>query len=215
MDAPRPELLVKICGLRDAAMARHAVACGADAIGVVMAPRSPRHVTREQATEIARAAHEASASVDVVLVVATMPAAEAAREARAIGADVLQLHGAYTADDFTAAREVMPRLWRATSLARNPELRPGEVGEERLLVDGADPGSGRTWQLDPADARRLGADWILAGGLDPDNVARAVAQAQLGGVDVSSGVESAPGVKDPDRIARFLAAARSARPAGR
>ncbi|MFC0674058.1 phosphoribosylanthranilate isomerase [Brachybacterium hainanense] len=208
MDVSRADLLVKICGLRDAGTALHAARQGADAVGVVMAPRSPRHVTHEQASAIASAVHEHAPGVDVVLVVAAMPAAEAAQEARRIGADVLQLHGRYTAADADAARAVLPRIWRAASLARDPDLRPGEFGEERLLVDGADPGSGRTWELDPADAGRLGTGWILAGGLTPENVASARRQPGLGGVDVSSGVESAPGVKDPERIARFLAAAR-------
>lgn len=208
MTPARPDLLVKICGLRDPDMARHAVACGADAIGVVMEPRSPRHVTAEQAARIAAAVHEASAAVDVVLVVASMPAAEAARTARRIGADVLQLHGDHDGADVSAAQAVLPRVWRAASLARHPDLRPGQLGEERLLVDGTDPGSGRTWQLDPADAERLGGDWILAGGLDPRTVAAAVRGTRLAGVDVSSGVESSRGVKDAELIARFIAAAR-------
>ncbi len=203
-------MYVKICGIRDAVTARHCVDAGADAIGLVMSPKSSRHVEAAQAAEVVAAVLAASAEVDVVLVTNSLPAVDAARTAHDLGVDVLQLHGrAYSADDFAAAREVMPRLWRATSLAHHPDVVPGQFDEERLLVDGSDPGSGRTWQLDPADATRLGDQWILAGGLTPDNVADAVSATALWGVDVSSGVESASGVKSTDLITRFITAARS------
>ena len=202
-------MYVKICGLRDAATARHAIELGADAVGVVMSPRSPRHATRAHAAEVVRAAREAGRPVDAVLVVNTVPAREAAETARALGFDVLQLHGGYEAADFAEARALLPRLWRATSLAAHPGLRAGEFGEERLLVDGAAPGSGRPWDFGLAADARLGDDWLLAGGLDPENVAAAVAEARPGGVDVSSGVESSPGVKDPERIERFIRNARA------
>lgn len=213
-------MYVKICGLRDAATAQHAVSCGADAIGVVMSPSSPRHATDAEAAEVIAAvrAHEPDgARVDTVLVVNRMPAREAAAVASELGFDVLQLHGAYAPHAFEAAVALLPRVWRATSLARDPQLRAGEFGEERLLVDGAVPGSGDPWDLSAlasgSDARRrLGPGWILAGGLDPANVAAAIAATRPWGVDVSSGVERSPGVKDPDRIARFVRAARAAHP---
>jgi phosphoribosylanthranilate isomerase len=212
-------MYVKICGLRDAGPAKHAVSSGADAVGVVMSPRSPRHATPEQAVEVVSAVREqdpgaGAARIDTVLVVNRMPAREAAETARALGFDVLQLHGSYTADDFEAAGRLIPRLWRATSLARHPDLRAGEFGEERLLVDGAVPGSGETWDLSllgPAGParRRLGDGWLLAGGLDPQNVSAAIAATRPWGVDVSSGVERAPGVKDTELITRFIRAARA------
>ncbi|MBL3700265.1 phosphoribosylanthranilate isomerase [Leucobacter luti] len=207
-------MYVKICGLRDAAMTEHAIAAGADAVGVVMSPASPRHATPEEAIAVVAAARAAAASagrpVDTALVVNRMPAEEAARLARTLGFDVLQLHGSYTAADFAAARALIPRVWRATSLAADPELRAGARGEERLLVDGALPGSGETWDLSPVAPERLGDDWLLAGGLDATTVGAAIAAVSPGGVDVSSGVESAPGVKDPERITAFIAAARRA-----
>lgn len=207
-------MYVKICGLRAPAHARLAAELGADAVGVVMSPGSPRHASREEAAAVAAAARAAAPGIDTVLVVSRMPAAEAAALAAALGFDALQLHGDYAAADFTAALEALPRVWRATSLARDPELTAGAVREERLLVDGAVPGSGRTWDLGvlaPGSAarERLGDDWLLAGGLSPDNVADAIARVSPGGVDVSSGIESAPGEKDPERIAAFIAAARA------
>lgn len=203
-------MYVKICGLSTAVSARHAVRAGADAIGVVMSPRSPRHATPEQARAVLAAARAERAEIDTVLVVNRMAAAEAAALAHELGFDVLQLHGNYTAADIQAARALIPRVWRATSLADDAALTAGEYGEERLLVDGAEPGSGSTWDLTQLDPARLGTNWLLAGGLSPENVADAITAVRPGGVDVSSGVESAPGVKDLERITRFIAAARQA-----
>lgn len=154
------------------------------------------------------AARTVRPAIDTVLVVREMPAEDAARAARDLGFDVLQLHGRYDAADFARAKEIHPRIWRAASLARDPGLAAGAFGEERLLVDGARAGSGEPWDLSLIAQASLGKQWILAGGLSPDTVARAVAEARPSGVDVSSGVESAPGVKDLDLITRFIDAAR-------
>ena len=207
-------MYVKICGLRDAGLALHAAREGADAIGVVMSPKSPRHASEAEAEAVVSAVRSSFPLVDLVLVTNTLPAAEAARTAARLGFDVLQLHGSYTRDEFDVAREILPRVWRATSLDRDPELSAGDRGEERLLLDGSTPGSGEAWDLSrigpgtPARLR-LGDDWLLAGGLDPDNVGSAVAEVAPAGVDVSSGVESSPGEKDPDLIAAFIRAARA------
>ncbi|QIM16488.1 phosphoribosylanthranilate isomerase [Leucobacter insecticola] len=203
-------MYIKICGLRDAEMTRRTVDLGADAIGVVMSPGSPRDTSPEIASSIVSAARAASASVDTVLVVNRMPAAEAASLAAHLGFDVLQLHGSYSAQDFEAAKQHISRVWRATSLAANPDLRAGDFGEERLLVDGTRPGSGEPWDLSALQNAQLGDEWILAGGLDPESVAAAIAQSSPWGVDVSSGVERSPGVKDPARIQRFIREARQA-----
>lgn len=200
-------MYVKICGLRDREMADHAIASGADAVGAVLSPRSPRHATQAQAAEVAAAAR--AAGIDGVLVTNTLSAVDAATTARDLGFTVLQLHGDYTAADVAAATSILPRVWRATSLARHPDLRAAELGEERLLLDAATPGSGDAWDTRALDRARVGDAWILAGGLSPDNVAAAILDTDPWGVDVSSGVESSPGVKDPARIARFITAARS------
>lgn len=201
-------MYVKICGLRDAETARLVAASGGDAVGVVMSPGSPRNATPAEAEAVVGAV--SSAGIDTVLVVRNMPALEAAETAKRHGFQVLQLHGGYDAGDFAAARAVLPRLWRAVPIS--DELRAGDFGEERLLIDGIVPGSGSTWdlsRLQRADAPdRLGNEWLLAGGLDSENVAAAIASVHPWGVDVSSGVESEPGRKDPDRIRRFIAAAK-------
>lgn len=207
-------MYVKICGLRDVEAVRHTVAAGADAFGVIMSPRSPRHASLAEARAVIAAAQDAAGTrarpVDTVLVVNRMAAIEAAIIARDLGFDVLQLHGAYTAPEFRAAQEIVPRVWRATSLVDDPDLRAGAFGEERLLVDGAEPGSGQSWDLSQLEPARLGEEWLLAGGLNPDNVAAAIAAARPAGVDVSSGVEDTPGHKDLARITRFMSAARGA-----
>lgn len=204
-------LYVKICGMRDPDLTKLAVDLGANAIGVVMSVGTPRHASDDEARAVIAAAKAARASVDTVLVVNKMAAAEAAQRAAALGFDVLQLHGRYSAADFAAAEMIVPRVWRAASLAHFPTIVPDEFGEERLLLDGADPGSGARWSFADRSPSEFGDHWLLAGGLSPDNVAGAVAQLSPAGVDVSSGVESAPGIKDAKLIARFITAARGTR----
>lgn len=201
-------MYVKICGLRDPAHATLAAQEAADAVGVVMSAGSPRNATADEATAVIAAARRARPGIDTVLVVREMPAREAAETAERLGFDVLQLHGGYTAADFAAAAAIHPRVWRAASLATEPGLRAGAYGEERLLVDSAVAGSGEPWDLDLIAGADLGEDWLLAGGLTPANVRAAMATAVPGGVDVSSGVESSPGVKSAELISRFIAAAR-------
>lgn len=203
-------MYVKICGLRTPEHATAAALAGADAVGVVMSERSPRHATEAQALAVIAAAKAARPAVDTVLVVREMGATEAAATASRLGFDVLQLHGGYAAAEFAAAAAAHPRVWRAASLATTPDLRAGAYGEERLLVDGAAAGSGEVWDLGLIAGAELGDDWLLAGGLDPENVAPAIRAALPGGVDVSSGVEVAPGVKSGDLIEQFIAAARAA-----
>jgi len=198
---------VKVCGLKDPDMARVAVAAGADAVGVVMSEGSPRHVTPEAATSVVEAV---GGRADTVLVVREMPVAEAVEVAGSIGVDVLQLHGGYSVAEFATARAGFARVWRATALDDATDLTVGAWGEELLLLDAPVAGSGHTWDLGVLEHRRPRGRWLLAGGLDPANVAGAVAAARPWGVDVSSGVESSRGVKDPDLVRAFVAAARAA-----
>ncbi|WP_158716428.1 hypothetical protein [Blastococcus sp. Marseille-P5729] len=112
-------MFVKVCGLDSVANARIAVAAGADAIGVVMSPRSPRHLDLESAAEIVAAVR---GEVDTVLVVREMDAVEAAQTARQLGVRVLQLHGGrYQREEFERAAERFGHLWRATSMAERPD----------------------------------------------------------------------------------------------
>ncbi|EGD56390.1 phosphoribosylanthranilate isomerase [Gordonia neofelifaecis] len=209
-------MYVKVCGLKTVDAVHAAVDAGADAIGVVMNETSPRAVPAAVAKTVVDAAHAAGGDrLDIVLVVNDMPAADAAGLASDLGFTALQLHGRrYSAEDFAAAADVFGTLWRATSLAHDPALEVGAYGERRLLLDAPKPGSGERWDLSVLAELGLTGEWLLAGGLDPANVADAIAQAKPWGVDVSSGVESAPGVKDLDAIARFVTAAKGASPGG-
>jgi phosphoribosylanthranilate isomerase len=203
-------MYVKICGVRDPEMAELAVSLGTDAVGVVMGSLRARDVNATVAAEIVSAVKRLSQHVDTVLVVNKIPALTAARLARDIGFDVLQLHGpAYSLEDFSAAHSVLPRIWRATSFKDSPNMSQGEYGEERLLIDGTQPGSGETWDLTALSERDLGDGWILAGGLTPLNVTAAVSASSPWGVDVSSGVESSPGVKDKLLVEQFIRAAKA------
>ncbi|MEV0338625.1 phosphoribosylanthranilate isomerase [Nocardia sp. NPDC050713] len=199
-------MYVKICGLTSVAAVDAAVEAGADAIGVVMNRTSPRRLEFGAAAEIVAAAF---GRVDTVLVVNDMSAVEGAETAAKLGVTVLQLHGAYTRDDFTDALAIVPRVWRATSLKADPDLTVGAFGEEALLLDAPKPGSGERWDLSELEARKPEGKWMLAGGLSPDNVVEAIRSVQPWGVDVSSGVEASPGVKDLRKVRDFLAAARS------
>ncbi|WP_449277282.1 phosphoribosylanthranilate isomerase [Leucobacter sp. GX24907] len=200
-------MYIKICGLRDVDDADFAVRSGADAIGIVMSAGSPRNADEHAAADVVEMV---AGRADTVLVVSRTPVAEAVERVQHLGIDVLQLHGDYIADDFAFATEALPRVWRAASLERTPDIRAGEYGEELLLLDGTTGGAGERWDLNRIDTARIGERWILAGGLAPDNVSAAIAEARPWGVDVSSGVESAPGVKSQELIGRFIAAARNA-----
>ncbi|GAA3527610.1 N-(5'-phosphoribosyl)anthranilate isomerase [Aeromicrobium flavum] len=198
-------MYVKICGLRTADHAHVAIEAGAHAVGVVMNRTSSRRATPDEARVVVTAAR---GRADSVLVVNDLAADEAARTARDLEFDVLQLHGrAYGVEDFAAARAIVPRVWRATSLDLDPPLEVGAWGEERLLLDAPRPGSGETWDLTGLADRAPEGQWLLAGGLSPANVGTAVSTVRPWGVDVSSGVEVAPGEKSSDLIRAFVAAA--------
>ena len=198
-------MYVKICGLSTVDTALVALEAGADAIGVVMSARSPRNVSADTAREIVVLA---AGSAATVLVVSDLPALQAARTAAALGIDVLQLHGDYSREDYAAATALFPRVWRATSLAKQPDLDVGAWGEEAMLLDSPRAGSGESWDWTAVARTPPRGRWLLAGGLTPHTVREAIETASPWGVDVSSGVESAPGVKDAARIRDFVAAAR-------
>ncbi len=200
-------MYVKICGLTSPEAAVDVVDAGADAIGMVFSPTSSRNIDVDVARSICSSVGDRA---DRVIVVNRMPATDAAELALAVGADVVQLHGsAYDRAEVAAARAVLSRVWQASSWAHFDGREVGSWGEEALLLDAPDPGSGVSWDLSPLRDGAPRGRWLLAGGLFPDTVAAAVAAARPFGVDVSSGVESAPGVKDPERVRAFIAAARS------
>lgn len=189
---------IKICGLGDAAAVDAALQGGADALGFVFAP-SVRRVTPAQATALAAPAR---GRVPCIAVMLHPTQADCDAVLQGFAPDVLQTDSS----DFDTLR--LP-----TQLQRLPVVRAAagtRVPGGRILFEGPRSGTGQLADWD--QARQLAAQQpvILAGGLAPDNVAAAIAAVQPFGVDVSSGVEAAPGRKDPQRIAQFIAAARAA-----
>lgn len=200
---------VKICGITEPEDAALATECGADAVGLVFAP-SPRQVTTAQAAEVLKAVGP------FVTAVALFVDAEADFMRRVCGElriATVQLHGRETPETVRALRPL--KVIKALRVGSADDL----VGMERYqadgyLLDARVPGNvggtGKTfdWTLAVEPARRLPV--ILAGGLTPDNVTEAVRRVRPYGVDVSSGVESSPGRKDPHKVRDFVANARSA-----
>ncbi|SJM60644.1 Phosphoribosylanthranilate isomerase [Actinomycetales bacterium JB111] len=194
-------MFVKICGLgtvEDVAVAEEA---GADAIGIVQSSTSPRAVDIRRARQLAGAARRA----ETVLVVHDVTVDEALERAADIGVDVLQMHG-YGEEDTRTAATYWPRVWRAGPVGAGP-TKIGAWGEEVLLLDSTTPGSGEVWDLETLGNPPIG-QWMLAGGLTLENVRPTIETIRPWGVDVSSGVESSRGVKDHEKIRRFVAAAR-------
>lgn len=210
--------LVKICGLSTPETMRAALDAGADLIGLNFHPKSPRFVTPERAAELAEMAR---GRAEIVALIVDWDAQRAADLARFLKPDWLQLHGSEPPElvAAVAATSGMP-VMKAIGIAEAEDLRAVADYRDvagRILLDAKPPkdaaypgGHGRPFDwtlladLDP------GFPFMLSGGLDPANVAEAIRVARPASVDVSSGVESARGVKDPARIAEFIAAARKA-----
>lgn len=206
---------VKICGLRSPADVAAAAQAGAAYVGLVFFDRSPRHLTPEQARTTALAAPPGLAKVGLFV-----DPSDAALEAvlDRVPLDFVQLHGAETPARVAEvrARTGLPVI-KAVGVA-GPEDLAGIDAHARvadqILVDARPPkgaalpgGNGLAFDWQLLVGRRWSVPWLLAGGLTPDNVAEAVRLTGARQLDVSSGVESAPGIKDPDRIAAFIAAA--------
>jgi len=185
-------MMVKICGITNREDAVAAIEGGAAAVGFVFHPASPRYIDPQRAGEIIAGLPAAAWKVGVFV---NQP--RAGDIAREIGLDVVQLHGAET--EYPAGI----RVWRAVRVTQGFSLAAWQdCPAEALLLDGPASGTAFDWTL-ARGARRL----ILAGGLDADNVRRAIAAVRPWGVDASSRLESAPGRKDHVKMAAFLRAA--------
>ncbi|GHG51211.1 phosphoribosylanthranilate isomerase [Streptomyces griseocarneus] len=198
-------LFIKICGLRTEGDVDTAVGAGADAIGFVFAD-SPRTVDAETARRLALRVPE---NVLTVGVFRGQPVEEVRALALASGVRAVQLHGDEGREHYDALRPQGWTLIRATSSqGRTP--RCGELGEDLLLLDAPAPGAGVPWNWGAEGFTPPAGRWLLAGGLTPRNVGEAVRTTAPWGVDVSSGVESRRGVKDPALIRSFVEAVRAA-----
>ncbi|HVB91034.1 MAG TPA: phosphoribosylanthranilate isomerase [Acidimicrobiales bacterium] len=200
------ELFVKICGITSEADALLSISLGADAVGFIFAP-SPRQVAVQLAGDVAKRLPPEILTVGVFRDEAPQRVVEAVHTA---GLGAAQLHGHESAQETQWIRARLPMVIKAFPAGDRTIGRFEEFGADFLLVDGENPGSGKVfdWRLAEgvADPHRL----IVSGGLRPDNVAEAVAHLRPAGVDVSTGVESSPGRKDPLLLREFIVNARAA-----
>jgi len=200
-------MFVKICGITRTDDALLAVALGADALGFVFAPSS-RMIAVDKARDIARRLPPDVLTVGVFR--DSLPERVVEVVTRA-GLGAAQLHGHETAEQTRAVRSRLSTVIKAFP-AGDPGLADlAGYGADAVLVDSARPGSGEVfdWSL-AEDAPLAGHRLLLAGGLVPENVAEAIAKVRPWGVDVSSGVEARPGVKDPLKLRHFIEAAKTA-----
>ncbi|MFD6882633.1 phosphoribosylanthranilate isomerase [Rhodococcus sp. BL-253-APC-6A1W] len=195
---------IKMCGLRDEATVDLAVELGVDAVGFVFAD-SPRRVSAEEATRLRSRVPDGTLAVGVYV---KMALDEIVATARAAGLDHVQVHDLRSADDVRVLHEAGLTVVRAVNKSGAASVSE-DLGADLLLVDGAVAGAGVTWDWQDRSAVPDGR-WILAGGLTPDNVARAVATSGAWGVDVSSGIESGRGIKSAELMTAFAHAVRGA-----
>ncbi|HEY1303710.1 MAG TPA: phosphoribosylanthranilate isomerase [Vicinamibacterales bacterium] len=203
-----PDPIFKICGITRLSDALHAVHEGATAIGFVFWPASPRRVTAGIAAGIVAALPEAVMTVGVFV---NAPAEEIRSVVSQTGIGIVQLHGDETPAYVDALGKPIIRSVTLDNVAEVSRVWPADV---TLLLDKADParrgGTGEV--VDWLRAARLARAqrFILAGGLTPANIEDAIVTVRPYGVDVSSGVEASPGVKDPGKVSLFLKNARAA-----
>ena len=203
---------VKICGITDRAALEAASEAGADWIGLVFFPPSPRFLTAEAtASLLAGRAHPAP----VGLFVEPTPADIAAVLDR-VDLAALQIYGRAADAAMLRSRFGLP-VWRAVGVGAAADLPSEADGADRLVLEAKPPeaasrpgGNARRFDWSVLAGRQPSYPWMLAGGLDCGNVAEAIRVAGAPAVDVSSGVEDAPGRKNPALIRAFIAAARTA-----
>ncbi|HEU5016663.1 MAG TPA: phosphoribosylanthranilate isomerase [Pseudolabrys sp.] len=210
-------LIVKICGLNTPGALDAALEAGADLVGFVFFPPSPRHLGLEAARMLAArvkgragvVALTVDANDETLLDIVT-----------AVNPDMLQLHGQETPDRVVAVRTRYGRpVMKALPVAVRSDLSPvrqyASVAD-RLIFDARAPkdatrpgGLGRRFDWHLLHNTNPGIPFLLSGGLDAGNVAEAIAVTGAAGIDVSSGVERSPGVKDPEKIRAFIRVARA------
>jgi phosphoribosylanthranilate isomerase len=201
-------MMVKICGVTRVEDAEMAVSLGATAVGFIFWPGSPRRISTADAAAISAALPDDVWKVGVFV---DAPADDIRRVIEDAHLTAAQLHGSET-PAFAAA--LATRVIKALALERASE--PAALDEWRgipILLDAHDPvrkgGTGRTIDWQRAGDIAAGREVILAGGLRPDNVVDAIARVRPYGIDVSSGVEVSPGVKDHDKLRTLFEALRS------
>ncbi len=204
---------IKICGITSPEDGEHAVEAGAWAIGLVFWPASPRAVSLGGAAEIAAPLRRRAELVGV-FVNATLD--EVVGTAEAVGLTWVQLHGEEgPAFCEAVARRAGVKVAKAARVRAKADVQASDVfrNVDAHLLDafraGEPGGTGETFEWGLASERRSDLPLVLAGGLTPENVAAGIRRTRPWAVDVSSGVEASPGVKDPEKVEAFVAAVRA------
>lgn len=200
---------IKFCGLTRPVDVDHAVALGVQAIGFVLVPSSARFITPKLAAIIRR---RLPAGIQAVALLRNPTVDEVKVALDTIQPDLLQFHGDESPE---FCEQHQSAYWRAVPMGQPQDLQDWArrfANAEALLLDahvpGANGGTGR--RFDWAAVQKTSKPVVLAGGLDPDNVADAIATLRPAWVDVSSGIESAPGIKSAQKMDRFVAQVRQA-----
>ncbi len=210
--------LVKICGLSTPETLDVALAAGADMVGFVRFPKSPRHVSLDLGHRLSL---QARGRARRVVLLVNPDDEDIAQAIEAINPDLIQLHGNETPERVAEIRSMVKRpVMKALGIAEPSDLKAltSYAGADRILLDAKPPrtaaalpgGNGIAFDWRLLNGLDPGLSFMLSGGLDPDNVAEAIRLTRPQAVDVSSGVESGPGLKDPARIEAFIRAARTA-----
>lgn len=193
---------VKVCGLSTPEDVRVARQFGADAIGFVFYPPSPRVVTVEQAFELGSGFE----GTRVALTVDAEPS-ELLRLAAASGVDAVQPYGTHAVEAAGAAQREGLQVFFPLVVVERADLSTTPGGAMPLLDSAVVGGTGETFDWDRTEG--IDGDFVLAGGLSPENIEAAVHRVRPWGVDASSGLESAPGIKDPAKVAAFIEKAKA------
>ncbi len=201
-------MFVKICGITNEDDALFAVAMGADAVGFVFAP-STRQVAVQQVYDITRRLPPEILTVGVFRDEVPSRVIDVVNRS---GVKAAQLHGHETPGMVAEVAAQIRWVIKAVAAGSPDARRADEFGTDMVLVDAPSPGSGLVFDWSLVDDVAEGPRIILAGGLDPDNVAEAVRLVRPWGVDVSSGVEKSPGKKDALKVKAFIDRARAAAP---
>lgn len=211
--------LVKICGLSSPETLDAALAAGADMVGFVRFPKSPRHVSLDLGHRLSL---QAKGRAQRVLLLVDPRDEEIAQAVEAIHPELIQLHGGESPARVAEIRAMTGRpVMKALGIADASDLIAlGSYagGADHILLDAKPPrmpgslpgGNGLSFDWRLLNGLDPGLSFMLSGGLSPDNVGEAIRLTQAGAVDVSSGVESEPGIKDPVKIEAFIKAARAA-----
>ena len=210
---------IKICGLNSEEAIRAVIKAEADYAGFIYFPKSPRHITIERATELKALLPSTIKSVSVLV---NPDDALLEQIHLHMQPDYIQLHGSESVERIREIRRRFPnfRIIKAVSVSSKDDIKSARVfeGEVDMLMYDAKPpadaklpgGNGISFDWKLLKGHTSGSPWFLSGGLTPKNVAEAIQTSGTILVDVSSGVESAPGVKDPALIAAFVKAANEA-----